>query len=96
MSAAAVAPAPFLRSLVSQKVIVKSKWGPQYYGTLVSCDAHMNLQLSECIEYTDTNEDADMESVVIRCNNVLYVRQVDQAAEAASLLVTKGAAAGSA
>ncbi len=74
---ATFAPMSFLRSLTGKRIVVKTKWGPQYIGTLVSCDAHMNVQLAGCLEYTDDeSQPAGMEAVVIRCNNVLYFRQV--------------------
>lgn len=66
---------PFLRSMTSQPIIVKTKWGQQFTGTLVSCDNHMNIQLAGCVEHSGTEPTA-LESVVIRCNNVLYIRQV--------------------
>jgi small nuclear ribonucleoprotein F len=82
----AVNPAPFLKSLVGKKVIVKSKWGPQYVATLISCDAFMNLHLGGCVEHCggadDEEELAEMQDVLIRCNNVMYVREVPEGSDA--------------
>lgn len=43
----AVNPKPFLSQLTGRLVIVKLKWGMEYKGYLVSCDAdgYMNLQV---------------------------------------------------
>ncbi|XP_060580139.1 small nuclear ribonucleoprotein F-like [Ruditapes philippinarum] len=55
-------PKPFLNGLTGKPVLVKLKWGMEYKGYLVSVDGYMNLQVK-------TN---------FRCNNVLYVRGVEE------------------
>ena len=45
-----VNPKPFLNSLAGQTVLVKTKWGHSYKGTLVSIDSYMNLQLQNTYE----------------------------------------------
>lgn len=83
--AAAAIPAEFMQQLVGKRVIVKLKWGPQHIATLVSTDSFMNLLLRDCEEHCP-GEDADeapvvMEEVLLRCNNVLYIREVPDGAE---------------
>eukprot|EP00762_Andalucia_godoyi_P004173 ANDGO_06280.mRNA.1 putative small nuclear ribonucleoprotein F len=70
-----VNPKPLLLSLVGQPIIVRLKWGIEYRGLLVSTDAYMNLQLSECEEWVRGHYAGLLGQVLIRCNNVLYIRQ---------------------
>ena len=77
MSSTALNPAAFLKSLVGKQVVIRSKWGPLYSGTLISCDSYMNLQLQDCVEHVG-EETTPMSEVLFRCNNVLYIRQVDE------------------
>lgn len=70
-------PAAFLFSLIGRTVHVKSKWGPVYIGTLVSCDNYMNLQLRNSIERT--KEDAELGEMLLRNNNILYIREAPEA-----------------
>lgn len=67
-------PKPFLTELTGKPVIVKLKWGMEYKGFLVSVDAYMNLQLANTEEYIDGNCTGNLGEVLIRCNNVLYLR----------------------
>lgn len=69
-----VNPKPFLNELTGKPVIVKLKWGMEYKGFLVSVDAYMNLQLANTEEYIDGNCTGNLGEVLIRCNNVLYLR----------------------
>lgn len=68
-------PAPFLNSLVGRKISVRLKWGFDYQGVLVSADAFMNLQLRDA-EEINGNERTPMDEVLLRCNNVLYIREL--------------------
>ena len=43
-------------------------------GYLVSVDAYMNLQLASTEEYIDGQFTGNLGEVLIRCNNVLYLR----------------------
>ena len=43
-------------------------------GFLVSVDAYMNLQLASTEEYIDGAFTGNLGEVLIRCNNVLYLR----------------------
>mmetsp|Transcript_12905 Transcript_12905/g.20887 ORF Transcript_12905/g.20887 Transcript_12905/m.20887 type:complete len:81 (-) Transcript_12905:626-868(-) len=72
--ASIVNPKPFLTDLTGDQVIVKLKWGMEYKGFLVSTDAYMNLQLSGTEEYINGEFKGKIGEVLIRCNNVLYVR----------------------
>jgi len=73
-----VNPKPFLNSLTGKPVSVKLKWGQVYKGYLVSVDGYMNLQLAETEEYVNGNCTGNLGEVLIRCNNVLYVKVVDE------------------
>merc|ERR1712199_79557 len=74
MSMIPVNPKPFLADLTGKSVICKLKWGMEYKGFLVSVDAYMNLQLASTEEYIDGNFTGNLGEVLIRCNNVLYLR----------------------
>jgi len=71
-------PKPFLNSLTGKSVGVKLKWGPEYKGYLVSVDGYMNLQLAQTEEIVDGNVQGQLGEVLIRCNNVLYIRMYDE------------------
>lgn len=71
-------PKPFLVELTGKAVAVKLKWGMEYRGFLVSVDNYMNLQLASTEEWIDGNFQANLGEVLIRCNNVLYVRGVPE------------------
>lgn len=68
-----VNPKPFLVDLTGQLVKVKLKWGMEYQGRLQSSDAYMNLQLTDTEEFLDGQFAGRLGTVLIRCNNVLYV-----------------------
>jgi len=72
-----VNPKPFLNSLTGKSVCVRLKWGPEYKGFLVSVDGYMNLQLAQTEEYIDGNLTGSLGEVLIRCNNVLYIKQCE-------------------
>mmetsp|Transcript_24971 Transcript_24971/g.36668 ORF Transcript_24971/g.36668 Transcript_24971/m.36668 type:complete len:101 (+) Transcript_24971:191-493(+) len=78
MSAVVVNPKPFLHDLTGKTIRVKLKWGMEYEGTLVSTDAYMNLQLQKTEEYIDDNFAGELGEVLIRCNNVLYIKAADK------------------
>jgi len=46
-----------------------------FAGTLVSFDSYMNLQLKDAEEIISGVKEGDLGELLIRCNNVLYVRQ---------------------
>ena len=59
--------------LIGQNVKVKLKWGMEYYGILQSADEYMNVLLHKCDEYIEQQFAGHLGSVLIRCNNVLYI-----------------------
>ncbi|KAL4576802.1 hypothetical protein LXL04_012902 [Taraxacum kok-saghyz] len=73
-----VNPKPFLNNLTGKPVFVKLKWGMEYKGYLVSVDSYMNLQLANSEEYIDGQFTGNLGEILIRCNNVLYLRGVPE------------------
>jgi len=71
-------PKPFLNGLTGKPVVVKLKWGMEYKGYLVSVDGYMNLQLANTEEIIESQVAGNLGEVLIRCNNVLYIRGVDE------------------
>jgi small nuclear ribonucleoprotein F len=69
-----VNPKPFLADLVGKNIRIKLKWGQEYQGELASSDAYMNLQLLRTEEYIDGEFAGMLGEVLVRCNNVLYIR----------------------
>merc|ERR1719262_1129178 len=67
-------PKPFLNDLTGKQIITKLKWGMEYRGTLRSIDQYMNLQVVNTEEWMEGNFKGSLGEVLIRCNNVLYVR----------------------
>uniref|UniRef100_A0A7S0ZSF1 Sm protein F n=1 Tax=Noctiluca scintillans TaxID=2966 RepID=A0A7S0ZSF1_NOCSC len=74
MATVPVNPKPFLNDLTGKTVLAKLKWGMEYKGTLKSIDTYMNLQLLNTEEWVDGSFRGNLGEVLIRCNNVLYVR----------------------
>uniref|UniRef100_A0A8C3IJ83 Sm protein F n=1 Tax=Chrysemys picta bellii TaxID=8478 RepID=A0A8C3IJ83_CHRPI len=71
-------PKPFLNGLTGKPVMVKLKWGMEYKGYLVSVDGYMNMQLANTEEYIDGALSGHLGEVLIRCNNFLYTRGVEE------------------
>lgn len=71
-------PKPFLNGLTGKPVMVKLKWGHEYKGYLVSVDGYMNLQLANTEEHIEGNCTGNLGEVLIRCNNVMYIRGVEE------------------
>jgi len=71
-------PRPFLVALTGKPVSIKLKWGMEYRGVLLSVDAFMNLQLANTEEYIDGEMAGNLGEVLIRCNNVMYIREAPQ------------------
>ncbi|XP_042435991.1 probable small nuclear ribonucleoprotein F [Zingiber officinale] len=78
MATVPVNPKPFLNNLTGKPVIVKLKWGMEYKGYLVSVDSYMNLQLANTEEFIDGQFTGNLGEILIRCNNVLYLRGVPE------------------
>lgn len=73
-----VNPKPFLLELTGKTVVVKLKWGMEYKGYLVSVDSYMNLQLAASEEWIGGKLAGNLGEILIRCNNVLYIRGVPE------------------
>lgn len=73
----AVNPRPFIHDLTGKQVVVRLKWGQEYVGLLVSVDAYMNFMLEGAEEWLDSGKTkaGRVGEMMIRCNNVLYVRE---------------------
>merc|ERR1711953_11614 len=74
-------PKPFLNGLTGKAVMVKLKWGHEYKGFLVSSDGYMNLQLANTEEFIDGSCTGNLGEVLVRCNNVLYIRAAEDEME---------------
>lgn len=74
-------PKPFLSGLTGKPVIVKLKWGMEYRGYLVSVDSYMNAQLANTEEFIDGKLAGSLGEVLIRCNNILYIREAAEEGE---------------
>ncbi|XP_017837014.1 small nuclear ribonucleoprotein F [Drosophila busckii] len=70
-------PKPFLNGLTGKPVLVKLKWGQEYKGFLVSVDGYMNMQLANTEEVIDGSVTGNLGEVLIRCNNVLYIKGME-------------------
>ena len=53
---------------------MKLKWGMEYEGKLLSVDSYMNVQLGDA-KGIDGQLRARNGEILIRCNNVAYMRQ---------------------
>ncbi|KAJ4455712.1 putative small nuclear ribonucleoprotein F [Paratrimastix pyriformis] len=71
-------PKPFLASMTGKPVIVKLKWNMSYKGILVSTDNYMNIQLANSEEIVNGQSTGTLGEILIRCNNVLYVRAIEE------------------
>lgn len=78
MASMPINPKPFLNGLTGKAVIVKLKWGHEYKGYLVSVDGYMNIQLAQAEEFIDSKPNGTLGEILIRCNNVMYIRGVDE------------------
>lgn len=69
-------PKPFLNDLVGKQAVVKLKWGMEYKGILKSTDTYMNFCMTEAEEWMNGDYKEKLGEILIRCNNVLYIRGV--------------------
>ena len=53
----------------------------EYKGLLKSVDDYMNFQLANTEEWIEGKFKGNLGDVLIRCNNVMYLRQVDEEIE---------------
>ena len=68
-------PKPFLLTLINKPVLIRLKWGIEYKGILVSYDKYMNFQLKNTEEIIDNQITGSLGDVLVRCNNVLFVKE---------------------
>ncbi|KAJ1921352.1 hypothetical protein H4219_000669 [Mycoemilia scoparia] len=74
-----VNPMPFLKDLTGKPVFIKLKWGYGYRGDMESVDPYMNIKLVNISEERDGVPSEQLSGeLLIRCNNVLYVREIKQ------------------
>jgi len=78
MAAMPINPKPFLNGLTGKAVMVKLKWGQEYKGYLVSVDNYMNIQLAKTEEHVGGQATGSLGEVLIRCNNVMYIRGIEE------------------
>ena len=71
-------PKPFLLTLINKPVLIRLKWGIEYKGILVSYDKYMNFQLKNTEEIIDNQITGSLGDVLVRCNNVLFVKECYQ------------------
>ncbi|TFK00453.1 cytochrome P450 11B, mitochondrial-like [Platysternon megacephalum] len=69
---------PFLNGLTGKPVMVKLKWGMESKGYLVSVDGYVNMPLANTEEYIDGALSGHLGKVLIKCNNVPYIRGVEE------------------
>jgi small nuclear ribonucleoprotein F len=82
MSFVPLNPRPFLQSLIGKDVFVRLKWNEtEYKGRLVSTDSYMNIQLSDAEEHIPNEEPTKLGQILIRCNNVLWIRGAKEAGD---------------
>ncbi|KAK8026104.1 LSM domain-containing protein [Apiospora arundinis] len=64
---------------VNKDIVVRLKWGEtEYKGRLVSIDSYMNIQLTGAQEFIDQKFTSDLGQILIRCNNVLWIKGAGQ------------------
>ncbi|KAI0130616.1 LSM domain-containing protein [Daldinia grandis] len=79
MSFVPINPRPMLQDLVNKDIVVRLKWGEtEYHGRLVSSDSYMNIQLTNAQEFIDQKFTSDLGQILIRCNNVLWIKAADR------------------
>jgi len=71
-------PIAVLHKALGKRVAVRLKSNTTYRGRLLHVDAYMNMYLVESEEVGATGPLANLGHVVIRGNNVLYIRVEDQ------------------
>lgn len=78
MSQVAKKPLLMLQKAVNKHVSVRLKSGSEYKGKMSNVDPYMNVILADAEEYNGGNLSANFGKVVIRGNNVLFIRIEDQ------------------
>lgn len=78
MSQVAKKPLQILQKAVNRRVSVKLKGELEYRGKMFNVDPYMNVILLDAEEYNGRTLSANFGKVVIRGNNVLFIRIDDQ------------------
>ena len=63
-----------LQKAINKEVLVRLKMDLEYKGKMASVDPYMNVILVDATEYSDGSPSATYGKVVIRGNNVLFIR----------------------
>lgn len=66
-----------LQKAVNKEVSVRLKMDLEYRGKMINVDPYMNLILLDATEYYGGNPSANYGRVVIRGNNVLFIKISD-------------------
>lgn len=74
MSQQAKRPLGTLQKAINKHVAIRLKSELEYRGRMSNCDAYMNVILLDAEEYNAGTLSANYGKVVIRGNNVLFVR----------------------
>ncbi len=59
---------------LNAKISILLKNGYEYRGKMIRCDGHMNILLDGATEYKDDKMIANYGNVLLRGNNVLYIK----------------------
>ena len=78
MSQTAKKPLQSLQRAVNKSVTVRLKSDLEYRGKMTNVDAYMNVILSETEEYSSGTLSANFGKVIIRGNNVLFIKIKDR------------------
>ncbi|MBI2185440.1 MAG: ribonucleoprotein [Thaumarchaeota archaeon] len=74
MSQAVKKPLTTLQKSINKNVTVRLKNDVEYHGRMNNIDPYMNVILADASEYTSGNVVANFGKIVIRGNNVLFVK----------------------
>ncbi len=66
-----------LQKAINKEVSVRLKMDLEYRGKMTNVDPYMNLILQDATEYNGGNPSANYGRVVIRGNNVLFIKISD-------------------
>lgn len=67
-------PLTTLQKAINKEVSVRLKMDLEYRGKMTSVDPYMNVILLDATEYSGGNPSANFGKVVIRGNNVLFIK----------------------
>ncbi len=67
-----------LQKAINKQVAVRLKMEVEYRGKMTSVDPYMNVILVDATEYSGGNPTANFGKVVIRGNNVLFIKLANE------------------